>query len=158
MYIKSNIKTKLRNLICLVVLLLLVAPSRPSLAYSEQTSTPMSSPTIPGSSSEARYGQLPLSFVPNAGQSDAVVRYQAHGMGGMLYFEDEAVVLSLPKTDPGQLTEDQTRSIVQLRFDGVDDAHRVVNAERLPGIVNYFIGNDPIAMAHQPADVRGYYL
>ncbi len=41
---------------------------------------------------------LPLSFVPNAGQSDAVVRYQAHAMGGQLFFEDAAVVLSLPAT------------------------------------------------------------
>ncbi len=85
----------------------------------------------------ARYGQLPLSFVPNAGQSAAAVRYQAQGMGGMLFFEDNMVTLSLPTI------EDQTRSVVQLRFDGVDDAQRVVNAEQLPGFVNYFIGNDP---------------
>ena len=71
------------------------------------------------------------------------MRYQAHGMGGMLFFEDDAVVLSLPKTGRGGQTEDQTRSVVRLRFDGVDNARRVVNAERLPGIVNYFIGNQP---------------
>jgi len=119
------------------VLLLLLATTGASFAYAEQTRAPMSSPAVPVSSAAAGYGQLPLSFVPNVGQSDAVVRYQAHAMGGMLFFEDDAVVLSLPTT------EDQTRSVVHLRFDGVNVAHRVINAERLPGIVNYFIGNDP---------------
>ena len=119
------------------VLLLLLATTGASFAYAEQTRVPMFSPAVPVSSAAAGYGQLPLSFVPNAGQSDAVVRYQAHAMGGMLFFEEDAVVLSLPTT------EDQTRSVAHLRFDGVNVAHRVVNAERLPGIVNYFIGNDP---------------
>ncbi len=119
------------------VLLLLLATTGASFAYAEQTRAPMFSPAVPVSSAAAGYGQLPLSFVPNAGQSDSVVRYQARAMGGMLFFEDDAVTLSLPTT------EDQTRSVVHLRFDGVNVAHRVVNAERLPGIVNYFIGNEP---------------
>ena len=56
------------------------------------TNAPLSALASPVSAA-ARYGQLPLSFVPNAGQSNATVRYQAHGMGGMLFFEDDAVVL-----------------------------------------------------------------
>ena len=94
-----------------------------------------------------RYGQLPLSFVPNAGQSDAAVRYQANGMGGALFFEDDTVMLSLPTP------EDQTRSVVYLRFEGVNDAHRVVNAEQLPGTVNYIIGNEP---SHWLTDLPTY--
>jgi hypothetical protein len=143
MYINNHLATKLRTIIGVVVLLALLAPTRASSAYSEQTRSQTSSTAAPVSSAAAHYGQLPLSFEPNAGQSDPVVQYQAHAMGGMLYFEDEAVVLSLPKTDPGLLTENQTRSVVRLRFDGVDGVPRLVNAERLPGIVNYFIGNEP---------------
>ncbi len=142
MFININLVTKLRTIIGIAVLLALLSPTGASSAYSEQTITQTSSTTAPVSSAAAHYGQLPLSFEPNAGQSDPVVQYQAHAMGGMLYFEDEAVVLSLPKTDPGLLTASQTWSDVRLLFDGVDDAHQVVNAERLPGIVNYFIGND----------------
>jgi len=142
MCIYTSLATKLRIFIGVSVLLLLPATPRVSFAYAGQTRAPMSAPAAPVSSTADRYGQLPLSFVPNMGQSDAVVRYQAHAMGGMLFFEDDALVLSLPTTDPRQ-TEDQTRSVVHLRFDGVDVAHRVVNAERLPGIVNYFIGNEP---------------
>ena len=143
MCIYTSLATKLRTFIGVAVLLLPLATTRVSFAYAEQTGAPMFSSATPVSSAAARYGQLPLSFVPNVGQSDAVVRYQAHAMGGMLFFEDAAVVLSLPTTDQGRQTEDQTRSVVHLCFDGVDDAHRVVNAERLPGIVNYFIGNEP---------------
>jgi hypothetical protein len=86
---------------------------------------------------------LPLSFVPNSGKSDAAARCQARGMGGTLFFEDNQVLLSLPTTNHGRQTEGHIRSVVHLRFDGVDAAHRVVHAERLPGIVNYFIGNKP---------------
>ncbi len=42
------------------------------------------------------FGKLPLSFVPNAGQTDPAVRFQAQGMGGTLFFTPGEVVLSLP--------------------------------------------------------------
>ena len=64
-------------------------------------------------------------------------------MGGMVFFINDAVVLSLPTVESGQQTEDHTQTIVQMHLDGVDEAHRVVSAERLPGTVNYFIGNQP---------------
>jgi hypothetical protein len=107
-------------------------------AFDNKTTTPrladndMNEVVISDSTVDAdRYGQLPLSFVPNAGQSDAAVHYQAQGMGGTLFFEDDTVTLSLPETH------------VYLRFEGVNAARRVVNAEKLPGTVNYFIGNQP---------------
>jgi hypothetical protein len=142
MSIYTCLAIKLRAFFGVLVLLFLPATPRVSFPYREQTSTPIFSPFTPMSSGTARYGELPLSFLPNAGQSDPVVRYQAQAMGGTLFFEDNGVVLSLPTIDPQQ-TENQTRSVVHLRFDGIVDAHRLVNAERLPGIVNYFIGNEP---------------
>jgi hypothetical protein len=143
MSIYTSSERKLRVFIGVAFLLLLPATSHTSSFLGGQKGAPMSSPAAPGSSAANRFGQLPLSFVPNAGQSEAVVRYQAHAMGGMLFFENDAVVLSLPTTGRGLSAEDQTRSVVHLRFNGVDGAHRVVNAERLPGIANYFIGNEP---------------
>ena len=45
---------------------------------------------------------------------------------------------------PTKQTEDQTRVVVQLRFDGVDDTRIEWSMPNdLPGTVNYFIGNDP---------------
>jgi hypothetical protein len=45
---------------------------------------------------QSEYGQLPLSFVANAGQTDPSVRFQVRGSGGALSFEAEGVTLSLP--------------------------------------------------------------
>ena len=42
------------------------------------------------------FGKLPLSFVPNAGQTDPAVRFQAQGMGGTLFFTPGEIVLLLP--------------------------------------------------------------
>src|SRR5260221_13143350 len=42
-----------------------------------------------------KYGDLPLSFVPNLGQTDAVVQFQARSAGGSLFFTSREIVLSL---------------------------------------------------------------
>lgn len=104
------------------------------------------------------FGKLPLSFVPNAGQSDPAVRFQAQGMGGTFFFTPGEVVLSLRAPSPARdseaspSTSQQIRnpesqirnsSVVRLRFEGASPEPEVTGAERLPGIVNYFIGNDP---------------
>ena len=143
MSIHTSLAAKYRVFTGAMVLLLLLAMTGTIFANIKRTKVPMSSLAVPEAIAAASYGLLPLSFVPNAGQSDAVVRYQARAMGGALFFEDDAVVLSLPATGHGQQPEDLTRSVVNLRFDGVDRARRLVNAERLPGKVNYLIGNQP---------------
>lgn len=104
------------------------------------------------------FDNLPLSFVPNAGQADPAVRFQAHGMGSTLFFTPGEVVLSLPAPSPARDSEaspstlqqirnpqSQIRnpSVVRLRFEGANPEPEVTGADRLPGVVNYFIGNDP---------------
>jgi hypothetical protein len=117
------------------------------------------------------FGKLPLSFVPNAGQTDPAVRFQVHSPVGTLSFTSDEVVLSLPTpvqaTDrsaqravpggvpdpnagepPGQRRDTPTvppapPTVLRLRFEGANPAPELTGAERLPGIVNYFIGNDP---------------
>jgi len=107
------------------------------------------------------FGKLPLSFVPNAGQTDPAVRFQAQGMGGTLFFTSGEVVLSLPAPaqartlqagvpDPRTFDQDHYRdapagppTVVRLCFEGANPEPEVTGAERLPGIVSYFIGNDP---------------
>ena len=68
MYIYTNLATKRHTFIGVAVLVLLLATAG---AFS--TSAPMSSLAALVSSATARYGQLPLSFVPNAGQSDGAI-------------------------------------------------------------------------------------
>jgi hypothetical protein len=143
MYIDKKISSKLRNFISIAVLFLIIAPPRTTFTNTDQTRAQVSSTDAQVPSAATSYGQLPLSFIPNAGQSDAVVLYQARAMGGMVFFINDAVVLSLPNTGGIQQKGDQTQTIVQLHLDGADSAHKVVNAERMPGTVNYFIGNKP---------------
>ncbi|HHN93427.1 MAG TPA: hypothetical protein ENK17_01540, partial [Anaerolineae bacterium] len=80
----------------------------------------------------AAMASLPLAFVPNAGQSGETVRFLAHGGGASLFFLSDGVFLAAPRA-PG----------LRLRFEGANPAPEVSGGERLPGIVNYFIGNDP---------------
>jgi hypothetical protein len=44
---------------------------------------------------EVEWVRLPLPFVPNVGQSDPAVSFQAHSSGGTLFFTPEEVVLSI---------------------------------------------------------------
>ena len=44
------------------------------------------------------YGQMPISFEANAGQTDAQVQYLAHGSGYALFLTATGAVLSLEQT------------------------------------------------------------
>ena len=114
--------------------------------------------------------QMPLSFVPNAGQTDEAVHFQVRSLGGTLFFTPGEVVLSLPFSSPQEsvvsvgtqravslpsptFTIDTPRSndeipqpvatILRLRFEDANPAAEIIAGEALPGVVNYFLGNDP---------------
>jgi hypothetical protein len=111
------------------------------------------------------YGQLPISFEANAGQTDAQVRYLARGSGYGLFLTATGAVLSLeaPAAPPvdGQLglssvsvlgspfsvpkSPPQSVSGVALAMNlvGANPAAQVTGLDQLPGTSNYFIGNDP---------------
>jgi Beta-propeller repeat len=113
---------------------------------------------LPGAIPSARlpdapaFGKTPLSFAPNAGQSDPAVRFQAGALGGTLFFTPDAVVVSMPTTDHRPPTTGaeahpsvvgRRSSVVRVRFDGANPQPRLAGAERLPGVMNYFVGDDP---------------
>src|SRR5436189_2306764 len=55
-------------------------------------------PLAPGRSTSSHFlnfGSLPLSFEPNAGQADSSVLFMSHASGGILYFTEAGVTLSL---------------------------------------------------------------
>ncbi|HEY0606568.1 MAG TPA: SBBP repeat-containing protein [Herpetosiphonaceae bacterium] len=105
----------------------------------------------------------PLAFIPNVGQSSSDVQFQAEGLGGMIFFNRDHILLSLPASSAAsasdshkplmamaaqqQITaEDQQPEpmhTVQLRFVGASTAPQIQGLERLPGIVNYMVGSDP---------------
>ncbi|MBV7339121.1 SBBP repeat-containing protein [Chloroflexi bacterium TSY] len=99
-----------------------------------QSSVPYTA--APLSEANLDLSQFPLSFVPNEGQADPVVKFQVHDMGGTVFFTQDAIVLALPATD-------QTDSaIVRLRFHGANQTPTIAGAEKLSGLVNYMTGND----------------
>jgi hypothetical protein len=96
----------------------------------------------------AAYGELPLSFEANQGQTDAQVRFLSRGDGYSLFLTPSAAVLSLSKPlDPGSAGQGRPASAqgtaLFIQMVGANPAAQVVGEDSLPGTSNYFIGNDP---------------
>ena len=84
------------------------------------------------------YGKLPLAFVPNAGQTDARVRFSAKAVGASFYFTQTEAIFSFAKvSDPDR------RVVLSLAFLGANPETRLEGRRLLPGKVNYLLGNDP---------------
>jgi len=79
-----------------------------------------------------------------------------NGLGGTLFFTPGQIVLVIPAPRPAQ-TQPRTKfdrgavltttaslpTVVRLRFQAADPVPEITGLDRLPGIVNYFLGNDP---------------
>lgn len=116
------------------------------------TIAPVPSAAQTGTATAPDLSRLPLSFVPNAGQTNHAVHFQVRTPGGTLFFTSGQVVLALPtlaapQTSSPELWNESGRTrniaLLRLRFEDANPTPAVRGAERLPGIVNYFIGNDP---------------
>jgi hypothetical protein len=83
------------------------------------------------------YAQLPLSFVPNAGQTDAAVRYSAQAGGASFWFTSTEAVFSFAGKDEGVN--------LRLGFLGANPAPEIEGTDVLAGKVNYLLGNEPSA-------------
>jgi RHS repeat-associated protein len=84
----------------------------------------------------AGYGQMPIWFEPNVGQSASAVRYLAHGAGLGVYLTNNAVVFAVARPGaPG------TRDAFQLSFAGANPAPTIVASDPQPGLSNYFQGS-----------------
>jgi hypothetical protein len=82
------------------------------------------------------YGKLPLSFIPNEGQTDKVVRYYAQGAGYGFFSTQRGATLSF--------AQGKGRGHA-LAFDflGADPDATLTAQKRLAGKVNYLVGDDP---------------
>jgi YVTN family beta-propeller protein len=116
---------------CFGLVILLSFPSIPDFVP-EVTSDSISSLDLPN----------PLSFVPNVGQSDPVVRFQAHHLAASLFFTPAEVVLTLPSQE-AQSPSPASTQVVRLQFEGANLTGPVRGRDPLPGRVSYFIGDDP---------------
>lgn len=118
---------------------------------------------------KASYAKLPIAFESNQGQVDKQVKFLSHGAGYNLFLTSNEAVLTLhhPQTTPFPASKRQevfhtahpqggnrnsslqrahaqhTASVLRLILLGAN-AHPVVSGQqKLPGIVNYFLSNDP---------------
>ena len=91
---------------------------------------------------------LPLSFVPNVGQTDAHVQFQAQATGGSLAFMTDGVLLVLSGGDPAT-------SLVGVEFVGASLA-TVVQGERAASGRHHFLqGSDPARWHKDVPDYAG---
>lgn len=95
------------------------------------------------------FSQLPLAFVPNMGQEDQAVKFQAQGLGGRLFFAPSEVVFSLP--NPVKVKDDEKEKIrydrhpanvIRIHYQGANDNPEVAGIGKLPGVVNVLKGNN----------------
>lgn len=120
--------------------------------------SPQSSPSAPmlaretGRQIGAAVTTLATVFVPNPGLGDPAILFRTLGAGGLFYFGLREVLLPLPtsgKASPlaqafAPATDAAaTPALLRVRFEGSNAAVRVEGAERLSGVVNYLVGNDP---------------
>ena len=102
-----------------------------------------------------RYGNLPLSFEANHGQSDAKVKFVSRGSGYSLFLTSNEAVLVLSHSEadgnPNASREARTavaarqskRAVVRMTLVNANPQAQAAGHEELPGKSHYFIGNDP---------------
>lgn len=78
----------------------------------------------------ADFGALPLAFEANTGQTDPQVLYLTRGQGMTVFLTATEAVMAL------------RGDVVRMRLAGARTPRAVRGLERLPGISNYFIGDD----------------
>ena len=87
----------------------------------------------------ANYGNLPLSFEANGGQSDRQITFISRGLGFSLLLnkQGEAQLVFREKS----VQANSMQSGLRMKFLGAAPAPTVEAMDRLPGTVNYFVGN-----------------
>ncbi|MFO0698129.1 MAG: SBBP repeat-containing protein [Nitrospira sp.] len=132
-----------------------LVPTATLWAMTTEEAVPPPRPSIP--IVQAGYGKLPLSFEANQGQWDPAVQFVTRGGGHTLFLTPSEAVLTLQtggaKADRRADHAAQHKALsnpspssyaaVRMRFKGADYQAEMVGLEPLPGIVNYFIGDDP---------------
>src|SRR5580704_8969565 len=96
------------------------------------------------------YGDLPVAFEPNVGQTDKRVRFMTRTGGMTSFFTDTETVMVLSrarserKSEPGRDVDAAgiaRQAVVRMKLENASPWRRPVGLEKLPGVSNYFIGN-----------------
>ena len=140
------------------IALLLLALTPNSVAEAAQ-GEPASIPKTDKQHLIEAYGKIPLSFEANQGQTDARVKFLAHGQGYTLFLtRGGEALLTLRKpalkrdslrpaaSTPAAEPESETvtpSAVIRMSLAGANRTPQLEGVDELPGKANYIIGNDP---------------
>jgi hypothetical protein len=89
------------------------------------------------STTRTKLMSVPLSFEPNQGQAASTVQFLARGSGYALFLAPGKVVLNLERQQPA------SADTLRMSLIGANARANAVGLAPQPGVVSYFIGNDP---------------
>src|SRR6476646_8039660 len=100
---------------------------------------------------EAGYGNLPLSFEPNQGQSDSRVKFLSRAGNRTLWLTADEAVLAVGRRSGTQLSNlggkekslqanESAPAVLRMKFLGTNSNASIAGEEKQPGTVNYFSG------------------
>jgi len=114
------------------------AIARPvATARTEAKTPPRNESQLKMTTTEA-YGNLPLSFEPNLGQSADQVKFLSRGKGYTLFLTPSEAVFSLRSSSEKKTAA----SVLRMKLVGADENAELKGQQGLQGKVNYLIGND----------------
>ena len=92
------------------------------------------------------YSRLPLYFEANQGQTDASVRYLAHGNGYTLFLTENQAVISMVLGQPSLVPDGEPQQPVGkynqfLTFEGANPHPTISGESQQPGVSSYFVGS-----------------
>ena len=121
---------------CVVLMVTTVA-----LAQNQETNR---RPPASGTNAPVRFGQIPLGFEPNRGQTSDKVQWLAHGPEYAIFLSGPDAVLELNQSTPPKIGETPkiTSSAVRMNLLGAKDVVATKGEEALAGKANYFTGKD----------------
>ena len=101
------------------------------------------------------YGELPLAFEANQGQTDKRVKFLSHGNGYTLFLTNHEAVFSLRQNVEAERLKITGRArkagsdkaatdgVFQMKLVKANGTAKITGTDKLPGTSNYFIGTDP---------------
>jgi hypothetical protein len=116
------------------------------------TSSSSAEPAALGSTTASRFGNLPLYFEANRGQTDAEVGFFARGRDHTVYLRGDGATIALSQgsaaTNASPLVHSRATNRSNVRFvrmtlEGAKPGAASSGLEQLAGRVNYLIGNNP---------------
>ena len=122
-----------------------VAPAHPQSIHTDKK-TVASSQSV----TNTGYGNLPISFEPNVGQSQNQVKFLAHATGYSLFLTPSETVLLLrevQKSDrqaAGDISQRLRGAVLGIKFLNANSRAELSASNKLTGRVNYLLGNDPV--------------